>query len=76
MTNPSTNFIEMVKSYLTPGAARPEQNVVIEVPKRLLDILCHKVNTNGTLGSTKEERELALLILQARVHGESIQPPA
>ena len=66
-------FVDMVTAYLTPGSARPEQNVIVEIPKSLLPLLHAKLTCEGTIGHSKEDRDLERIVLDAMVNGEHIQ---
>ena len=67
MSSYKTFFDNMIKAYLTPGAARPEQNTLIEVPDKLLKMLYEKVKVPSDRASSMEERDLEIIILEAVV---------
>ena len=67
MSSFKTSFTEMLKAYITPGAARPEQNTLIEVPDKLLKMLYEKVKVPSDRASSMEELDLEIIILEAVV---------
>lgn len=68
MRDQKTEFLEMLKSYSTPGSARAEQNVLIEVPINILPLLYSKISCTNKLGGCSfEERQLEIIVLRAMV---------